>query len=102
MAVFIKTVFKQLLSPNCAIGEQDTVCTLFQLFTFSLNTQKALSKTSGCRVRPSQRRLCLNSGIVIKMGLPSSSGSVLKPWFAGSRQHNGISQTHRLKLAGLS
>lgn len=94
MAVFIKTVFKHLLSPNCAIREQDTVCTLVQLFTFSLNTQKPLSETSVCRVRPSQRRLCFNSGIVshfIKMGLPSSSGSVIKPWFAGSHQHKGIS-----------
>lgn len=37
------------------------------------------------------------------MGLPSSSSnSFIKPWFAESHQHKGISQIPRLKPAGLS
>lgn len=104
-AVFIKTVFKHLLSQNCAIGEQDTVCTPIQVFAFSLNAQKAPDKTSSCRVRPAQRRLWLNSKIVsrfIKTGLPRGSDSLVKPRFAESHQHKGISQTPRPKPAGLS
>lgn len=105
-AIFMKTVFKHLLSHNCSIGEQDTVCTLIQLFTFSLNAQKAPNKTPSCRVRPFPETPLapLKDWFprFIKMGLPSSGDSFIKPRSAESHQHKGISQGRGLKPAVLS